>query len=179
MSKKNYMQGYRGMLRDRMQPALDLALRRCGCKNKYIEYIYNRFLKDIPIERRSLTVKQVLGLKKAVTNEEIRIWMWKHHKPLTQEQIKSIPPEMKFHTFNTTIDWNELELNDPELYDLFLTASGWVTWFKIYLPYIYNDIKVDRTMLYKSEDEIREELKKNYNLDIGTINFILKTYNNE
>ena len=55
--------GYKAMLRDRMLLTTNLALKRCGCKNAYINYVYDRFVRCVPVELRKNAVKEVLGLR--------------------------------------------------------------------------------------------------------------------
>ena len=39
------MAGYKNALRDRMPEYMDIALRWCKAKNRYIDYIYERYIK--------------------------------------------------------------------------------------------------------------------------------------
>ena len=53
--------GYRQMLCDRMPQTLDIALRWCKAKNKWVDYVYDNTIKKYPQKERSRAVKQVLG----------------------------------------------------------------------------------------------------------------------
>lgn len=174
MNKIGKNKGYRGMLRDRMLPVVSLALKRCKCKDKYIDYVYKRFVVCKPVEYRSLAVKQVLGLKAAVSFDEIQLWAWRHGKQITRKQIQSVPKELRFFDFEDTIDWNQLKNQDITSYELFKLANGWVKWFKAYLPYVENSWKNFKKVFHYSDTQVQAEFKKLYKLDDGTIKFIIK-----
>ncbi len=108
MDKNNRTHGFKGMLRDRMFPHTDIALQICKCKGKYIDYVYDRFIRNKPVELRSITVKQVLGLKAAVTYDDIQLWAWRHGKTISRKKLQQVPVEMRFFQFVDTIGWQEL-----------------------------------------------------------------------
>ena len=174
MDKYSKYSGFKGMLRDRMQPYMNLALKRCKCKDRYIDYVYRRYVVCKPVEYRSLAVKQVLGLKAAVSFDEIQLWAWRHGKQITRKQIQSVPNELRFFNFEDTIDWTYLRDNDYKTYNQFKLANSWVKWFKIYLPYVTNSWKNLKKIDHYTDAQVQAEFKKLYKLDDGTIKFIIK-----
>lgn len=171
--KKN-LNGYRGMLRDRMKPSTHLALKRCYCLGKYIDYVYNRFVRNKPVEMRSLAVKQVLGLKAAVSFDEIQLWAWRHGRTITRKQIQQLPVELRFFSFYDTIDWS-----DQEAKQAFLKAYGWEKWFRKTLPYLENSYNISKKILGESDVQVSAEWKKRYGIDDETCKLIIKYLKDE
>lgn len=169
--EKKKLKGYHGMIRDRMKPSTKLALKRCYCLGKYIDYVYDRFVRNKSVEQRSLAVKQILGLKAAVTFDEIQLWGWRHGKTITRKQIQQAPNEMRFFSFYDTIDWK-----DPKAKALFEKANGWELWFRTVLPYLENLWDVSKNILHESDAQVSAELKKRYKIDDETCKLIIKYF---
>lgn len=178
MTNKVKTGGYRGMLRDRMKEPVNLALKRCKCKDKYIEYIYRRFVANKPVELRGIAVKQILGLKAAVTFDEIQLWAWKHGKTVTRAQLKALPSELRFFEFEDTIDWEDLKWKNPNAHRIFKIANSWAKWFKAYLFHIHNVWKIDKEILHWQDYQIEADFKKRFKIDDETIKFLIKYLKN-
>lgn len=170
---KHSSKGFRGMIRDRLPIHVDIALQICKCKNKYVEHIYDRFVKCVPVNQRSLAVKQALGLKQAVTTEDIRVWSWSHGNFFKQKNydIHNIPREMLFHTFWTSIDWDSL---DKETFIRFSATEQWVRYLKQMYPVFENIYKINFGVLYRTCAQTIAEIHEKYHLDPKIIRIILK-----
>ena len=81
--------GYRQMLCDRMPQTLDIALRWCKAKNKWVDYVYDNTIKKYPQKERSRAVKQVLGQITYYNIDEIVIYF----RMMGRKQSKEIPKE--------------------------------------------------------------------------------------
>lgn len=178
MDKNNRTRGFKGMLRDRMFPHTDIALQICKCKGKYIDYIYDRFIRNKPVELRSITVKQVLGLKAAVTYDDIQLWAWRHGKIISRKKLQQVPVEMRFFQFVDTIGWQELYQDDIYLYRVFQIANTWDVWLRRNLPYLWNIWKVNKKQLQYSDEQIRKEFIERFKLDEESAKFIIKYFSN-
>lgn len=165
--------GFRGMIRDRLPVHVDIALQICKCKNNYIEHIYNKFVKHVPVGQRSLAVKQALGLKQAVTAEDVRVWSWKHANILKQHgySIHNMPKRMFFHTFWTSINFSDL---DKDVFERFKIADKWVQYLQRMYPVFQNIYDINHNVLYKSEKDTIKELESKYKLTQDVVKIILK-----
>ena len=79
------MAGYKNALRDRMPEYMDIALRWCKAKNRYIDYIYERYIKKENPKRKLDTIKIMYGLKPAMSIGDlyIRFKETGKYRPLT------------------------------------------------------------------------------------------------
>ena len=86
--------GYRQMLCDRMPQTLDIALRWCKAKNKWVDYVYDHFIQKYPQNERSRAVKQVLGLTNYYNIDEIimffRIRGMKQSNNIPKEEFEKL-----------------------------------------------------------------------------------------
>lgn len=109
--------GYKEMLRDRItkMQAVDLALKYCKAKTKWIDYVYNRYIKIfVSKEHRNQTVRIILGISGKYRNFD----------------------------FHTTIDWDNLEFEQrTEEIKYWKRVEEWVKWFSDSLAYIEDDLK--------------------------------------
>lgn len=170
--------GFKAMLRDRMLLTTNLALKRCKCKNAYIDYVYDRFVRCVPVERRKNVVKEILGLKVAVTSEQIRVMMWRYNRKLTQNQINRIPVEDRCYSFEQTIDWDQLKKDDFKLFKRFEIAKSWVNWFKARFQDVENTYTIGKKT-GKTDVQIKESMHHRYGIDEDTIKFLFKYFKNE
>lgn len=113
--------GFKQMLRDRIPEYTNLALKWCKVKGKWIDYVYDNeiwFLADK--EQRKYQTKAILGLVHA-----------KHH-----------------FDFNTTIEWDDL---DKEEIELWTNVKTWVEWFKENLEHLKSNINsIDKQTFMKT-----------------------------
>lgn len=120
--------GYKQMLRDRMPFVIDLALRWCNAKGRWIDHVYANTIKKYPQDKRGVIVKMVLGLKQQYTRMEIHDY-FKYVKmmPVTKEMAYSIPKDDLFIRFEDTINWDAC---DDEMRTYWKTIVDWVKWFR-------------------------------------------------
>lgn len=130
--------GYRQMLCDRMPQTLDIALRWCKSKNKWVDYVYDTIIQKYPQRERSKAVKQVLGLTDYYNIDEIKIYF----RTRGLKQCKDIPKEELKLSFSNTINWESLAGKDIEEQDQWRAICSWVTWFKYWYQYIENAVKI-------------------------------------
>lgn len=130
------MGSYKQMLRDRMPATLSLALKWCKAKERWINYVYDRWIKPYPKNQRSNVVKIVLGTKRAYTLDEI-----KFHFAMMGKTIKTpIPNEALYFEFKNTID---LSFNGSDV-EYWKYVISWVNWFKKNMAYIQNDYEISK-----------------------------------
>lgn len=73
------MVGFKGMLRDQMPLMVNLALKRCKAKEKWINHTYNNFIKifvDLDLRREATLI--VLGKKKKTVFNFDKTIMWEN-----------------------------------------------------------------------------------------------------
>lgn len=173
--EKTVKGGYKAMLRDRMLLTTNLALKRCECKNAYIDYVYDRFVRCVPVELRKNAVKEVLGLKVAMSSELIRVLLYKNNIKITSEQAANIPNQLRFYQFRDTIGWEELKKNNPKLYERFKIAASWVDWFRVRFQDVENTYIIGKKT-GKSDEQIRLSIADRYRIDDDTITFLFKYF---
>lgn len=99
------------MLRDRVPVVIDLALRWCKAKTKWIDHVYSRFINIYCLkEERYEATRIVLGISGKYRNFD----------------------------FAKTIDWENLDDDEGEYWS---TIQGWVDWFRNRHAAIEQDIK--------------------------------------
>lgn len=106
------------MLRDRISnmQAVDLALKYCKAKTRWIDHVYHNFVGlYLSKNERALTVRIILGITKKNKYE---------------------------FNFHNTIAWDNL---DPEEIEYWNTVEGWVTWFSDNMLTIENEIYLGYT----------------------------------
>lgn len=107
------MNGYRGMLRDRVPTVVNFALKWCEMKNAWVEHVYNAFIKMYKEkEDRERAAKIVLGLSK-----------------------KGLPVNFDFVK---TLDWDNMSEEEKTKWEW---VEQWVEWFQKMFLYIHNVYK--------------------------------------
>ena len=104
--------GYKEMLRDRCPAVVDIALKWCNVKQKWIDHTYDHFIK--------------LYKHKNDRNEATRI-------------ILGISKRYRNFDFHKTIDWDNLTKEETEYWTW---VWKWVEWFMQNFMYIKNLYKV-------------------------------------
>ena len=103
--------GYKAMLRDKVPLTVDLALKWCKAKTRWVNHVYYSFIWFYSSkELRNQTTRYLLG--KSKTN--------------------------KTFNFHSTIDWDNL--SDPDR-EYWLKIQEWVTWFEKSLLIIVESYK--------------------------------------
>lgn len=123
--------GYKGMLRDRMPKIIDISLKWCKAKERWIDHVYDNFIAIIPnnTERGKIT-RAILGIKKGKTKQ---------------------------FDFHRSIFWDQFDMTQQEL-EYWKYVEGWVNWFRTVYIYI-EDMYVNSKNCGKYEKEkFKEEL---------------------
>lgn len=170
--------GYKSMLRDRMPLMMSLALIYCKAKSRWIDYVYDKFIKRCSKHEKSIEVKRILGLKKKDLFEVVDKYFYLPMAIYGYKNKKKLPDLRKsnmYYTFADSIIWNELNSDDHEYWKI---VTGWVNWFSIMYQYVENDYRISKTV-GKSLDEIKDELMEKYSIDEHAINYLIKCFENE
>ena len=167
---------YKSMLRDRMPKMLDLALRWCKAKGRWIDYVYDNQIKKYPMEKRSVLVKTILGIKQKYKRQEIYDQIrYTEFKPVTMEQVNKIPKSELYMRFNDTIDWSRLSLEDPDMYRYWKIVADWVDWFS--KSYTYIQDTYDHSQSWKMDnDDICPILMSKYGIDRKLTEYLIKSF---
>lgn len=107
--------GYKGKLRDRCPRTVDIALKWCESKNKWVDHVYDhhvRFLTDK--KERAEQVNIILGLSK----------------------------KNRFFEFKDTIDWHNITEDEKNHWEY---VQNWVDWFCENYLYIQNEYMVRKS----------------------------------
>ena len=172
------MNGYKPMLRDRMPKMLDLALRWCKAKNRWIDYVYNNIVSKYPLEKRSSIVKTILGIKQYYKRQEIYDHIrYNEFKSVTMKQINSIPKSELYMKFKDTINWNKLLLEDLDMYKYWEDVAEWVDWFStsyIAIESTYNYWTSKRWNV--SDNEVKKIISHKFGISIKLTNFLIKSF---
>lgn len=168
--------GYKSMLRDRMPLVLDLALRWCKAKNRWINYVYDNTIKKYSESKRSTVVKTILGIKQQYKRQQIYDQIkYSELKPVTKEQVNQIPKSELYMRFKDTIDWQKLSVEDPDMYSYWKVIADWVDWFsKSYtsIESTYNHSKQWKL----DKDEVIPILMAKYGIDRKLTEFLIKSF---
>ena len=101
--------GYKGMLRDRLPKTIDIALKWCKAKERWIDHTYRNFIQMFSEKKdRDEVTRIILGISK------------KH----------------KGFDFHKSIMWDNLS-KEETLY--WQNVESWVNWFKVKYIYIQNE----------------------------------------
>lgn len=170
------MNGYKEMLRDRMPLMLDLALRWCKAKERWINYAYDNVIKKNPRDKRSIAVKVILGIKQKWKRQEIYDQLrYVELKPVTREQVNKIPKSALCLKFQDTINWRKLSEEDPDMYDYWKTVASWVEWFST--SHLVVENTYDHCKQWgMSDDEIVPILMSKYGIDSKLANYLIKSF---
>lgn len=168
------MNGYKAMLRDRMPLTLDLALRWCKAKQRWIDYVYDKFVKKYPKERRGVVVKTLLGIKQQYKRQDIYDHMRyvKLDLSISMEQVNNIPKDALYMSFEDTIDWYELDSDEVAYWD---AVNSWVKWFKESHLYIENSYQISLKTGHNKETA-RAALMAEYGLDSKLTDYLIKSF---
>lgn len=169
------MNGYKGMLRDRMPLMIDLALKYCKCKDEWINHCYNNFIRVVPQEDRSRTVKEMLGIckrpgcKRLLTQDDyIMLALYGYRR----KDLPSIETDKLYYSFSETINWKELDEAGKTFWN---SVCGIVNWFKTTYVYVENDYRIS-VIIGKSEESIKSEIKLRYKLSDNLLDYLLKCF---
>lgn len=170
------MEGYKAMLKDRMPFILDLALRWCKAKQRWINYVYDNTVKKYPREKRSVVVKTILGIKQQYKRQEIYDQLrYVELKPVTKEQVKNIPKSELYMKFHETINWQKLSQEDPDMCSYWQVIADWVDWFSKSYTMIEDTYK--HSQQWKLDgDDIRPILMSKYNIDHKLVDYLIKSF---
>lgn len=168
------MNGYKQMLRDRMPLTLDLALRWCKAKQRWIDYVYDKFVKKYPKERRGVVVKTLLGIKQQYKRQDIYDHMRyvKLDLSISMEQVNNIPKDALFMSFEDTIDWDELDFDTAAYWAV---VKDWVKWFKESHAYIENSYQIS-LKTGCDEKTAKAKLAAEYGLESKLVDFLIKSF---
>ena len=110
--------GYKEMLRDRTSKmqAVDLALKYCGAKTRWIDHVYRYFIG--------------IYTSKKERNQATRIAL-------------GISNKNRFFDFGKTISWDNLDGDEHEYWS---TVGEWVEWFQKNLLSVEQDIRFGATV---------------------------------
>ena len=174
--KSNCMNGYKQMIRDRMPLMLDLALKWCKAKERWINYVYDNIVKKYPKDRRSIIVKQILGIKQRWKRQEIYDQLrYVEFKPVTKEQVDCIPKSELFMKFRDTINWTVLAEKDPNMYEYWQAVASWVEWFSTEHFNVESTYNLSKKWAV-SEDEIKPILMSKYGIDSKFADYLIKSF---
>lgn len=170
------MGSYKAMLRDRMPQMLDLALRWCKAKDRWINYVYDNTVKKYSQNKRSIAVKTVLGVKQKYKRQEIYDQLrYVEFKPVTKEQVDKIPKSELYMKFSETINWQKLSKEDPDMYTYWKNVADWVEWFST--MHIRIKDTYEHSQQWKLDgDDIIPVLMSKYNIDRKLTEYLIKSF---
>lgn len=170
------MKGYKAMIRDRMPLMLNLALKWCRAKERWIDYVYDNIVKKYPEHKRSVVVKQILGIKQRWKRQEIYDQLrYVEFKPVTQEQVNVIPKSELYMKFKDTIDWTTLSKEDPDMYSYWQAVASWVEWFST--THLSAKETYEHSQRWAiSTDDIKPILMSKYGIDSKFADYLIKSF---
>lgn len=103
------IKGYKGMLRDRLPKTIDIALKWCKAKEKWIDHTYHNFVQFLSDkEDRDEATRIILGISKKYREFDF-------HKSIMQDNLSE----------EETHYWQNVET--------------WVNWFRVKYIYVQNE----------------------------------------
>lgn len=120
------MIGYKAMLSDRLPYVVNIALKWCESKGRWVEHVYNT---------------------------QVKIYVKKSDKDYAVRCVLGIAKRHPEFNFNDTIDWNNLSEDDNSHWKW---VSDWVNWFQKSFCDIENIIKTSRLIGMLENDIIKE-----------------------
>lgn len=117
------------MLRNRCPYTVDLALKWCKAKTKWVDHVYINFV-------------NILLSQKYIRNGVVYVKPQKEVRKEVVRNILGISKTNRVFNFDSTIHWDNLT-NDEINY--WKNISKWVKWFQFYYQYITNDIDIGFT----------------------------------
>lgn len=170
------MTGYKAMLRDRMPLMLNLALKWCKAKERWINYVYDNIIRKYSEDKRAVVVKQILGIKQRWKRQEIYDNLrYVEFKPVTIAQVNNIPKSELYMKFSDTIDWYMLSEKDPDMYIYWQAVSGWVDWFSTTYTAANNTYDLSKKW-GMDDDEIIPILISKYGIDRKFADYLIKSF---
>ena len=170
------MNGYKGMIRDRMPLMLNLALKWCRAKERWINYVYDNVVRKYPENKRSIVVKQILGIKQRWKRQEIYDQLrYVEFKPVTKEQVDRIPKSELYMKFSDTINWAALSQDDPDMYSYWQAVASWVDWFSTEYFKAEETYKLSQQWSM-TEDDIVPILMSKYGIERKFVNYLIKSF---
>lgn len=162
--------GYRGMLRDRMPKTWSLALKYCKAKDRWIDYIYETWLKKLPKHKRGNMIKLLYGIKQVyIPLSEFKCIAATYNVPKNRIPSQSIRYRMEFHN---TIAWEVL--NEQEV-TYWKSIESWVKWFVVSYAYIENHYSISLE-LGRAESEIEASLMNKFGIDKQLTKYLIKSF---
>lgn len=159
-----------------MPKILDLALRYCKAKQRWIDYVYDNIVKKSPSDKKSIAVKTVLGIKQRWKRQEIYDQIrYSELKPVTRKQVDNIPRSQLFMEFRDTINWTKLSTEDPDMYEYWQTVAEWVDWFS--KSWLSIKDTYDHSKRWMMDDcEIIPILMSKYGINRKLTEFLIKSF---
>lgn len=171
------MKGYKGMIRDRMPLMLNLALKWCKAKERWIDYVYDNVIRKYPENKRSIVVKQILGIKQRWKRQEIYDQIrYSELEPITMDQINKIPKSELYMKFSDTIDWSTLYNEDRDMYDYWKVIAEWVNWFSTEYTSIKSTYSHALRWGMSTKDDIKPILMSKYQIDGKLADYLIKSF---
>lgn len=171
------MKGYKQMLRDRMPKMLDLALRWTKAKQRWIDYVYDNMIKKYSPEQRSTIVKVILGIKQKYKRQQIYDQVkYSELKPVTLEQVNSIPKSELYMKFTETIDWSKLLYEDADMYTYWKVVASWVNWFSVMHASIKDTYDHSKQWNMSDEEIIPILISKYEGVDKKLAKYLIKSF---
>lgn len=137
-------QSYKEMLRDRCPEVINFALKWCKAKQRWIDHVYDCFIRIVGEEVRD---GKVVKTKKDNKKQTTRILLG----------IKKGKP--RNFAFEETIDWENLTPEETQYWNWVL---GWIKWFSVQYAYIENDYSVSRKTGKYAEDGFAKQISSTY-----------------
>lgn len=147
--------GYKNMLRDRVPQTVNMALKFCKVKERWLEHVYKSEICVYPIkdkQNRYATTRMILGISKHERNFD----------------------------FHKSIDWDNIT---PGERTYWARIEAWVNWFTRKYMYIKNTYDISLSC-GKNEDSIKETIIHEYLWQLSPYwrnklaNFLIKTFKN-
>lgn len=113
--------GYKAMIRDRCPQTVDLALKWCKAKTKWVEHVYYHFVWFlVDKEDRNCQVRSLMGIAK-------------HSRDFN---------------FNDTVDWYNIDKEEAEYWS---GIAKWVQWFRSNLLVVVETYKTHKSRCESEE----------------------------
>lgn len=145
------MTGYRKMISDRIPATWDMALRWNQCRQAWIEYCYNTYLR--PLNTNVMKSRKWNEAEKAKRVTEIC-------------NVKK--------GFANSINLDRLLQENSEQYTYWKKIIDWVKWFCEKMPHISNSAKNSYNIEGLRKNALAESISKQYSINVDLSIFILK-----
>lgn len=161
------------MLRDRMPEIIDLALKWCNAKGRWIDHVYENIVKKYPKEKRGTIVKIILGIKQQYKRQEIYDY-FRYVKGIDVPKniMYTIPKDDLFMPFKDTINWQSL---DKSMYYYWETIVEWVEWFKT--THIAIEDTYKHSLNFGNDEETSKSIiMSKYQLNNKLANYLINSF---